>query len=89
MASDGGVAAKLAGARKVLEGANNSNVSPKASPYAPKPQPKPAAASSDYSHARSARKEEGHEFMGVSSNQAPELNAALKSREDAKKELDQ
>ncbi len=32
---DGGVAAKLAGAKKALEAVNNSNVSPKSSPFAP------------------------------------------------------
>jgi hypothetical protein len=80
----------LANAKKALESANKftSNVEGrKPSMFAPKGEAK--AASSDYSHARSARKEAGHEFMGVRSDQAPELNAALKSREDARKALEQ
>ena len=37
MADDGGVQAKLEGAKKALENAAHSNVSAKASPFAPKP----------------------------------------------------
>jgi len=85
-------------AKKALDSANNftADVTKQAgnktdpfhkaasSPASPKPKPKPAT---DYGHARSARKE--GEFMGVNSDQGPELNTALKQRDDAKKALEQ
>lgn len=72
----------LASAKAALEKANNftSNVTGgKPNALAPKSEQK-----SGYSHAREAR---GGEFMGIRSDEAPELNAALKTREDAKKAL--
>jgi hypothetical protein len=79
----------LEAAKKALAGANNFEKSvDKQSGTTAKPAPKPAAARADYSHAREARKAPG-EFMGVKSDQGPELNSALESHEQAKAALNQ
>lgn len=78
----------LEGAKKALESANRftrSVTGGKPSAFAPPPQPKAQLERADYMHAREARKVP--EFMGIRSNEAPELNTALKAREDAKKAL--
>ncbi len=83
--------AALAGAKKALESANKftrSVTGGKPDVFAPKPEVKAKPETTDYSRARAARKGEG-EFLGVRSNEAPELNIALKAREDAKKALEQ
>jgi hypothetical protein len=82
------VASILAGAKKTLETANKKFPSSMASAIVTPPA-KPAGESpaTQYSHARTARK--GGEFMGVKSNQAPEINTALEARETAKKALEQ
>ncbi len=75
----------LKGAKKALDKANNftkSVTGNKPSMFTPNSE-----APTDYSHAREARK--APEFMGVRSNEAPEINTALASREQAKKALDQ
>jgi hypothetical protein len=63
----------------------------KENPFHPKESaPKPAsAAPTDYSHARTARASGGKEFMGIRSNEAPEINTALAARDQAKKALSQ
>lgn len=83
------VAAALASAHKALDSATkfSSDVTHQAGNKTDPTAPKPAAAKSDYSHAREARKGEG-EFMGQSSNAASELNAALDKRAEAKKALE-
>ncbi len=84
----------LEGARKALNKANNFTDSAtrqagnKANPFVPSAK-KSQAEASDYSHARSARVNAGHEFMGIKSDQAPEINTALAGREQAKKALEQ
>jgi hypothetical protein len=86
------VAAALAGAHKALDSANKftgSVTGGKPSAFAPKPEAKAQPEKTDYSHARDARKDAGHEFLGVRSNEAPELKSALDAREQAKKALDQ
>ncbi len=74
----------VASAKKALANADNSSVGTKSghSNFAPKSEP------THYAQARTARKT-SDEFMGIRSNQAPEINTALKVREDAKKALDQ
>lgn len=82
----------LAGAKKALDNANNftkSVTGGKPNAFAAKPEAKAQSEKSDYSHARDARSSEGHEFMGVRSNEAPEIKSALDSREQAKKALEQ
>jgi hypothetical protein len=82
----GSVPNVLEGAKKALDKANNftkSVTGNKPSAFAPEVKPR-----TDYSHAREARKAPG-EFLGVRSNEAPEINTALASREQAKKVLDQ
>lgn len=81
------IAAALASAHKTLDSANNYQGSVEKQAGPPTAKPKPPAPKSDYSHARAARTE--GEFMGQSSNAAPELNAALDKRAEAKKVLDQ
>jgi hypothetical protein len=79
----------LESAKAALNSANNfthSVTGGKPSAFAPKAD-KPAE--SNYSHAREARKEPAKEFMGVRSDEAGELNTALKAREDAKQALNQ
>lgn len=79
----------LAGAKKALDSANKftSNVTGgKPNAFAPKADAKPAE--SKYAPVRAARKNPD-EFMGVRSNEAPELKTALDAREQAKKALDQ
>lgn len=81
----------LAGAKKALENANNftkSVTGGKPNAFAPKAESKPQAAKSDYSHARDARKS-GGEFLGVRSDEAPDIKSGLESREAAKKALEQ
>jgi hypothetical protein len=76
-------ATALANAKKALESANKFTASVtggKPNAFAPKEK-------TDYSHAHEARK--APEFLGVRSDEASELNTALKTREDAKKALDQ
>jgi hypothetical protein len=85
----GSTSQALANAKKALDSANKFTNSVTGG--------KPNAFS--YSAAHTARKAEASapahkaepskEFMGVRSNEAPELNAALQAREDAKKALDQ
>lgn len=80
----------LQSAKKVLAGAEAFTTSAtkqagnKENPFKPK---------ADYVHAREARRaaapSQPSEFMGVRSNQAPELNTALQAREDAEKALKQ
>jgi hypothetical protein len=93
----GSTANALANAKKALEKANNftgsatkqaGNVS---NPFTPPKDEgaRSAAAPTDYSHARSARASAGHEFMGVRSDEAPELNSALEQRATAEKALQQ
>lgn len=65
----------------VTGGKPNAFASPKSKTEA-KPEP------SDYSHAR-AQRPGGKDFLGVRSDEAPEINTALKNREDAKKALEQ
>jgi hypothetical protein len=82
----GSTAHILEGAKKALDNANKftgSVTEGKPSAFAPKSSP------TDYPHARTARVAAGHEFMGVKSDQAPELNTALESRATAKKALEQ
>lgn len=80
----------LQGAKKALDSANkftNSVTGGKPSAFAPKAESS-APAKSDYSHARAARKDPD-EFLGVKSDEAPEIKSALDRREQTKKELDQ
>jgi hypothetical protein len=82
-------AAVLAGAKKALDNANKFTsgvTSGKPSAFAPKAESKAQPERTDYSHAREARK--APEFMGVRSDEAPEINTALASREQAKKALE-
>lgn len=77
----------LEGAKKALESANkftNSVTGGKPSAFAPKEKPQTEKA--DYAHARSARKSAGS-FMGVRSDQGPELKAAEQSHAEAEKAL--
>jgi hypothetical protein len=60
----------------------------KENPFKPA-APKSESTRTDYSHARQARQDAGHEFMGIRSNQAPELNTALESRAEAERALKQ
>jgi len=79
----------LEGAKKTLENANKftrSVTGGKPNMFAPAPPPKAQPIRTDYMQARMARK--APEFMGVRSDQAPELNAALESREQAKRALE-
>lgn len=74
----------LEGAKKTLDNANkftHSVTQGKPNMFAPK-------APTAYSHVREARKAPG-EFMGMKSDQAPEINTALENREQAKKALEQ
>lgn len=85
----GSISNILEGAKKTLDKANNFTKSvtggtPNA--FASKSEAKPET--SDYSHAREARKSPS-EFLGVKSDQAPELKSALDNREQAKKALEQ
>jgi hypothetical protein len=82
----------LESAKKALENANKftrSVTGGQPSAFTPKSEAKPQPERTDYSHARAARKEEPHEFMGIRSNEAPELNTALRTREEANKALQQ
>ncbi len=82
----------LEGAKKALDKANNftkSVTGGKPNAFAAKPEAKSQPEKTDYSHARSARADAGHEFLGIKSNEAPEINTALASREQAKKALEQ
>lgn len=85
-------AAILEGAKKTLANANKftdsatSQAGNKVNPFAPSAK-KPQAEATDYSHARTARK--SSEFMGIKSDQAPEINTALTNREQAKKAMEQ
>jgi hypothetical protein len=78
----------LASAHKTLDDVGKSSIGTK-SGHTNFPSPKPAApaaSATDYSHAREARKPS---FMGVQSDQGPELKAAEANREAAKKVLNQ
>jgi hypothetical protein len=78
----------LEGAKKALDKANDftKNVTGgRPNAFATKPEPKPER--TNYSHVREARK--APEFLGVRSNEAPEINTALDQREAAKKALQQ
>jgi len=79
------VTSALAGAHKALDNANNSSVGTKSghSGFTPKKTPP-----TDYSHARAARPG-GEGFMGVKSDQGPELKAANESHDNAVKALNQ
>ena len=86
----GSTANVLANAKKALENANKftgSVTGGKPSAFTPKPGPKAQPAKADYSHVREARK--APEFLGVRSDEAPELNTALQAREEAKQALQQ
>lgn len=86
MSTNPSTTAALAGAHKALDSANKftkSVTGNQPNAFAPKDKPK-----TDYSHAREARKAPG-EFMGIRSDEAPEINVAIKAREDAKKALEQ
>lgn len=83
----------LSGAKKALEKAKEFTRSVEGSNesmFAEKP-PKAAAPGtpprSQYAHVRAARREEPGEFMGVRSDQAPELNAAVAARGQYKEAL--
>jgi hypothetical protein len=80
----------LASAHKTLDDVGKSSIGTKSghTNFGPKPAGKPAAASSDYSHARAARSE-GDSFMGVKADQGAELKGAEANREAAKKVLNQ
>jgi hypothetical protein len=83
------VGTALEGAKKALESANrftSSVAGGKPNAFAPKPEVKKPERS-DYSHVRETRKTP--EFMGVRSDEAPEINTALAARETAKKALEQ
>lgn len=92
MSSTPSVNAALANAKRALDNANNftKNVVKQSggTEDAFKSKEQPKAAASNYTHARAARKV-GDSFLGVRSNEAPEINTALKAREDAKKALEQ
>lgn len=89
MASDF-ITSALASAHKTLEGVDKSSIGTKSGhTNFQKPAGKPAAAPTDYSHARDARKASGDEFMGVKADQGTELKAAEANREAAKKVLNQ
>jgi hypothetical protein len=84
-------AAVLEGAKKALDNARNfthSVTGGKPNAFAPKPKAEAKPEPSDYSHAR-AQRPGGKEFLGVRSNEAPDINIALRNREDAKKALEQ
>ena len=74
----------LEGAKKTLDNANKFTHSVTHG----KPNMFASKAPTDYSHVREARKAPG-EFMGMKSDQAPEINTALENREQAKKALEQ
>jgi len=79
----------LEGAKHALDKANNftkSVTGGKPSAFAPKSEAKPET--SDYFHAREARKAPS-EFLGVRSDEAPDIKSGLESREAAKKALEQ
>lgn len=78
------ISAALAGAHKAIDSANKFESSVNKQSGVPA---KPPTAKSDYAQAREARKNPD-EFMGVRSNQAPELNTALAERAEAKKALE-
>ena len=87
MASDF-ITSALAGAHKALDDANKSSVGTKSGHSGFTPPPKPQGASSDYSHAHAARKN-NDSFMGVKADQGPELKAANESHDNAVKALNQ
>lgn len=79
----------LQSAKATLDKANNFTKSVEGhtpGTFSPKESKPSTAAPTDYSHARTARKSE---FMGVRSDEAPELKSALDQREQAKKALEQ
>jgi hypothetical protein len=81
----------LDNAKKALDKANNftkSVTGGKPNAFAPKSEVKAQPEPTDYSHAR-AQRPGGKEFLGIRSNEAPDINIALKNREDAKKALEQ
>lgn len=85
-------AAILDNAKKALDKANDftkSVTGGKPNAFAlPKQKVEAKPEPSDYSHAR-AQRPGGKEFLGIRSNEAPDINIALKNREDAKKALEQ
>ncbi len=88
----GAVPNALANAKKALDSANNftkSVTGGKPSAFAAKPEAKAQPEKTDYSHARDARTSAGHEFLGVRSDEAPDIKSALDNREQAKKALEQ
>ena len=84
----------LENAKKALEKANNftrsttSQAGNKANPFSAPPLKKLNEPATDYSHAREARKAPG-EFLGIRSDEAPDIKSGLESREAAKKALEQ
>lgn len=78
----------IANAKKALSDANNNRYVGTKSGHSTFTPSKPSGASSDYSHARTARKS-GDSFMGVKSDQGPELKAAQESHDNAVKALNQ
>jgi hypothetical protein len=75
MADDGGVAAKLAGAKATLDSVNNSNVSAKQSPFAPKHE----FSNASYKLAKSAGKSGGTSDSGIAS-EAHSAGEGIKAR---------
>ena len=82
---------KLAGAKKALESANKftSSVtggSPNAFSYTQAHQVRQTSGAAPAGARRTTPADE-KEFMGIRNTEAPELNTALQTREDAKKAL--
>lgn len=75
MADDGGVAAKLAGAKKTLDDVAHSNVSAKQSSFAPKRQ----FSDTSYTMAKSAGKSGGTSDSGIAS-EAHSAGEGIKAR---------
>lgn len=89
MGASPSVESMLKGAKDTLSKANNfqKSVTGGKEDVAAKPSATAPPAPSRYSHVREARKSPG-EFLGVRSDQAAEINSALKNREDAKTALE-
>lgn len=80
-----GAAKAIADSKKLMEGWKKGPMGTKSGHLNTAPA-ESQPSKTDYTHAREARKDGGHEFLGIRSDEGPELNTALKEREDFKAE---